>query len=127
MIKLPDPVVLHGNGLKAHFLHAFDRLFGGADEDDPAIAPCGGGQISAAATADGAPVWLTGDESLELEMGDSAVVSCATSLSNADRTFSIVPNLASVCRAFRTLWESPEGFALITNLSQPMVRIERSP
>ena len=36
----------------------------------------------------------------------------------------MVPNTAAVCRAFRTLWDTPDGFALVANLSQPLVRLE---
>ena len=91
------------------------------DEDDEALAPCGGGQAITAATPSAAPVWLEGEESFDLHMGEAAVVPCATSLRGA--TLSIIPNTAAVCRAFRSVWDTAEGFALVSNLSQPVVHI----
>ena len=82
----------------------------------------------------GAPVWLTGSEAVDLHQGDAAVVPCATSFvvpewsaSSAAPSlvpFAVVPSTDAVCRACRTLWDTPEGFVLIANLSQPLVRIE---
>ena len=95
------------------------------DEDDEALAPCGGGILSISSGPAAAPVWLEGEDSIDLHWGESAVVPCATSveLAGKSKSLSIVPNTAAVVRAFRSLWDGTEGFALVANFSQPTVHI----
>ena len=94
------------------------------DESDESLAPCGGGVLSTLGSEGDAPIWLTGCEAVNLEQGESAVVPCATSFPVNGEAFTVVPNTAAVCRAFRTLWDTAEGFALVANFSQPSIRLE---
>ncbi len=45
------------------------------------------------------PIWLVGDETVTLEMGESAIVLCAASRKVVEgEPFAVFPNAASVCR-----------------------------